>query len=101
MKTQQCYQIQLFTQLGTRSGVLAWTEENSLLSGTLELLNHQTPFTGQISSSGCYDFSGQVKTLVSCIPYHAVCTLQGSQLQGVFHTSSGDYPVKGISNPVQ
>lgn len=90
------YHIQVSTQLGLRRGVLAWNEQaDDSLQGTLELLGKTTPFSGQKRSPDCCDFSGQIQTLVSCIPYHAVCTLQQDRLLGTFHTDSGDYTFQG------
>ena len=89
------YQIQLSTQLGTRRGVLCWTEQAGVLDGTLDLLGQRTSLTGHKNAADVCCFSGTIRTLVSCIPYRAVCSLHGSRLQGTFHTASGDYSVAG------
>lgn len=93
--TEHSYQIQVSTQLGMRSGTLRWTEQDAVLQGTLEFLHHSTPFSGQTAQDGQYTFSGQICTLVSRIDYHAACTRTASGLQGVFHTSSGDFSFTG------
>lgn len=93
--TEHRYQIQVSTQLGMRRGTLAWTEQGSILQGTLHFLHRANPFSGQISSAGRCIFSGQIQTLVSHIPYQADCVLTGSGLTGTFRTASGDYAVAG------
>ena len=89
------YQIQVSTQLGVRSGTLRWTEQNGVLDGMLDLLGQRTSLAGQKCSDAVFCFSGTIRSLVSCIPYRAVCTLDGTRLQGTFHTVSGDLPVRG------
>lgn len=93
--TEHRYQIQVSTQLGMRRGTLAWTEQGSDLQGTLHFLHRASPFSGQIGSTGRRTFSGQIRTLVSYIPYQAECVLTGSSLTGIFRTASGDYAVVG------
>ena len=91
------YQIKIFTQLGPRCGTLSWTEQSGTLSCTLSFLGQRNLFTGRCSPGSC-EFAGQVQTIVSCIPYHASCTLHGDELQGTFHTASGDFPITGTAN---
>lgn len=93
--TEHRYQIQVSTQLGMRQGTLTWTEQGSILQGTLHFLHRTNPFSGQIVSAGRCTFSGQIQTLVSHIPYQAECVLTGSGLTGVFRTASGDYSIVG------
>ncbi len=93
--TEHRYQIQVSTQLGMRRGTLTWTEQGSILQGTLHFLHRANPFSGQIVSTGQYTFSGQIQTLVSHIPYQAECVLTGSSLTGIFRTASGAYSVVG------
>lgn len=93
--TEYRYQIQVSTQLGMRRGTLAWSEEGSILQGTLHFLHRTTPLSGHTGQAGQYSFSGQIETLVSHIPYQADCILTGSSLKGTFRTASGDYSVIG------
>jgi len=94
--TKYTYQISVSTQLGQRSGTLSWTEQSGSLNGTLELLGQSTPLSGRRVSADACDFSGEIRTIVSRIPYRAVCTLSSSgTLQGTFYTSSGDFAVHG------
>lgn len=89
------YQIQLSTQLGTRRGVLHWTEQDGALNGTLDLLGQRTSLSGRKRAADACCFSGTIQTPVSCIPYRAVCVLHDTHLQGTFHTVSEDLPVTG------
>ena len=93
--TEHRYQIQVSTQLGMRRGTLAWSEQGSILQGTLHFLHRANPFSGQVCSAGRRTFSGQIQTLVSHIPYQADCVLTGSGLTGTFRTASGDYSIIG------
>ena len=96
MNTQH-YQIQVSTQLGIRKGLLTWVEQDTHLDGTLELLRRKTSFSGRKLGPESYEFSGQIQTIVSCIPYHAVFTLRGGQLHGIFHMPSGDCSMTGTA----
>ena len=47
--------------IGERCGTMSWKEENGSLSGVLEIMEHQNPFAGRITSG---DGSGPEKTVV-------------------------------------
>jgi len=65
------YRIVMRTLLGNRSGQISLFENNNVLTGTIEILNHQTEIReGSIRKGKCV-FSGEFITPVRNIPFTA------------------------------
>lgn len=65
----QKYQISLHTPLGTRKGTLTMSISGQHIDGILYILNEQSTFSGIVLPDGTCQISGNLKTLVSTIPF--------------------------------
>ena len=82
--------------IGERCGTMSWEEENGSLSGVLEIMGYQNPFTGRITSGDGFVsektvvLEGKMVTPVREIPYTAEGYVTGGritlQLQEPRHT---------------
>lgn len=63
--------IEMHTPLGVRHGTMRVCVAQDVISGYLDLMNHEEPFSGKIDGDGYCEFSGKIITLLRTIPYHA------------------------------
>ena len=75
------YSVFMRTPLGKKYGTLIAQKTDDRLSGTLEILGHKRPFSGEIDLSGKCRISGSIVTLLRTFYY----TAAGSINEGAVH----------------
>lgn len=78
--SEQKYYVSLHTPLGRRNGTLLARMNGSALTGTLTILNHTQPFTGEVDERGNCKISGTFITLVRTVPYIATGQISDTAL---------------------
>ena len=79
---EQIFNIQMMVPLGRRTGTLSFKKSGELnISGTLNLFQNETTFTGKLTPSGVIAFSGQMITLTRTFPYQAQGRVDGTKIK--------------------
>lgn len=78
------YDILLKTPLGDREGRLSVFAQQGLLEGEMQVLEHVTPFTGEIDESGFCRITGHLITALSTVPFVATGYIRPQRLDLVF-----------------
>lgn len=85
------YRIRLSVPLGQRSGTLVTRETDGRITGWLDVMKQENPFTGTLSAGGQLRLSGVIQTLVSTVHYTAAGMVSGPQILLDLKTPSGTY----------
>ena len=90
------YTVFLNVPLGRRKGIMVINESDGNVSGRLEIMNRENPFSGRITADGRLTVSGVIRTLISTVEYTATGTLDEGKLFLKLKTASGaSYQVFG------
>lgn len=80
---QELYQITLHSQLGPRPGRLALFWSGGKARGTLSLVGHDNPVTGERGEDGRLVLIHPLRTALGEHPCRSILTLAGDSLTGV------------------
>lgn len=72
------FNIVMRVPIGRRHGTLTYSENNSAISGILEILGNKSSFTGSCTSDGAVEFTGKIKSLFRIFSYIARGTITDS-----------------------
>ncbi len=75
------FNITMHVPLGNRHGTMCFTENNSTISGILEVLGSKDDFTGTLTESGTLEFTGKMTSLLHSFSYLAKGTILNSKLK--------------------
>lgn len=89
------YNITMQTPMGMEKGTITFTQDGDTLSGSLNILRGNNPFSGGKVEGNEFVFSGEIKKLITKIPYTAKGTLEGDLLTAVADTKYGKLAIKG------
>ncbi len=65
------FNITMRVPLGNRCGTLCFTQQNSKITGTINVLGNENPFTGTIDNNGFLEFTGKLRSLFHSFSYIA------------------------------
>lgn len=89
------YDLQMETPLGRRRGNLELIIEKSWINGYLTMFTRTIPIRNGVRSGNAIFFEGDMKTMMSSLPYKAKGTVSPSGVELTISTENGEYPVKG------
>lgn len=75
------FDITMHVPLGRRHGTLLYSEDNSAVSGILEILGNKSPFTGSLTDNGIVEFTGKIKSILHSFRYIARGRITGSHIK--------------------
>ena len=84
------------TPMGVKDGYLTFDTSGGDLSGILEILDKENPFSGGEFDGVNIKFSGEFQSIMGKTHYDGEGTLDGDNLTGVSHTKLGDMPLTGF-----
>lgn len=65
------YSVSMRTPIGVRRGHMTVYQRPGKISGYLDILNHEEPFTGTVDEEGNCEITGKIVTLIRTICYTA------------------------------
>jgi hypothetical protein len=89
------YKISMKTPMGVKDGYLTLDTTGADLSGVLEILGKENPFSGGTADGDSVKFSGTFASIMGKTPYDGEGTIDGDTITGVSHTKMGDMPLTG------
>jgi len=89
------YNITMQTPMGMEKGTITFTQDGDSLSGSLNILRGSNAFSGGKIEGNEFIFSGEIKKLITKIPYSAKGTLEGDHLTAVADTKYGKLAIEG------
>ena len=91
-----CFELEMSTPLGKRRGNLELMVWGDFLNGYLTMFTRTIPIQNGKRDGKQISFSGDMKTLMSTLPYRAQGSINASCLELEFVTERGKYPVSGV-----
>lgn len=92
----QEYDILLRTPLGDKKGRMSIALlHRGRLEGSVEVLEHATPFTGEMDESGFCRITGYLITALSTVPFAATGYIRPQQLDLRFRHNEQSYQIVG------
>ena len=98
---EQKYDILLYTPLGKRRGQLFAKRDGTTLTGTLEILNHALPFSGDVDECGNCKISGKFITLLRTVTYIATGQISDTEIHLVLVAERGRFEMYGAASPAE
>ena len=92
---QKEYDILLRTPVGDKEGRMSVSAARGRLEGQLEVLEHATPFSGEIDESGFCWISGQLITALTTVPFLATGYIRSQRLDLVFQHRQQPFQIVG------
>ncbi|MGM1046999.1 MAG: hypothetical protein ACQEXX_12745 [Bacillota bacterium] len=89
------YNITMQTPMGMEKGTITFTQDGDALGGSLNILRGSNAFSGGNIKGNEFIFSGEIKKLITKIPYTAKGTIDGDNLTAVADTKYGKLAIKG------
>ena len=89
------YDILLRTPLGDREGRLSLCALQGRLEGEMQVLEHATPFSGEIDESGLCRITGHLITALSTVPFVATGYIRPQRLDLVFQHRQQPFQIVG------
>lgn len=89
------YSIKMKTPLGIQQGRLTLKINGKSLSGTIDGMGTRSEFHNGKFDGNSFEFSGQIKNLISRIQYFAKGVLNDNMLSGSVNTKYGIFSVTG------
>lgn len=89
------YDILLKTPLGDREGRLSVCARQGRLEGEMQVLEHTTPFTGEIDVSGFCQITGHLITALSTVPFVATGYILPQRLELFFQHRQQPFQIIG------
>lgn len=93
--SEKRYKVCLNAPLGRRNGIMVINEADGNVSGRLEIMNRENPFSGYVTSDGRLTLTGVIRTLMSTVEYTADGTLKGNDIFNLKTPSGAGYSVFG------
>ena len=95
------YDLEMNTPLGKRRGNLELMVWGDFLNGYLTMFTRTIPIQNGKRDGKQISFSGDMKTLMSTLPYRAQGSINASCLELEFATERGKYPASGVLTEVR
>jgi len=89
------YSITMQTPMGLEKGTITFAQDGEALSGSLNILRGSNAFSGGHIEGNAFEFSGEIKKLITKIPYTAKGTIEGDHLTAVADTKYGKLSIEG------
>lgn len=89
------YSITMKTPFGIQQGKLTFKINGNSLSGTLDGMGTKTEFHNGTFNGNNFEFSGQIKNLLTRIQYVAKGIINSNMLSGSVNTKYGVFSVTG------
>ncbi len=78
---EEKYDIVMTVPIGKRHGNMYVQINGDEISGTIDILGASESFSGTIQNDGCFEIIGNLKTLVSTIPYHSTGKITTDEIE--------------------
>ena len=95
IKLTKIYNITMNTPFGIQQGKITFVIKDESLTGTLEGMGSKSKFNNGKINGNSFEFSGQIRTLITSIQYTAKGTLNNDMLSAAVNTKYGVFSVIG------
>ena len=95
------YDIEMSTPLGKRRGNLELMVWKDFLNGYLTMFTRTIPIRNGKCSGNKVTFDGEMKTLMTMLPYQAEGTVSCGGVELMIETQQGSYPTTGTLTEVR
>ena len=89
------YCILMKTELGKREGKLSLTKEGKKLKGSLMILRHTNPVSGEMDNDKMGWIQGTLQTYAYTLDYKLVFQINMDLIRGEMETSKGKFQIEG------
>lgn len=89
------YYISMQTPMGLEKGTIEFVVNGNRLSGTLIAKGVTSTFYGGTVRGNEFEFSGELKKMISRIAYTAEGRVEGNNLTAIVYSKFGSFTVKG------
>ncbi len=92
------YDITLDSPLGLKPGTMTLTYTDDQVSGTLSVLGHDNPFSGERCGADQIAVHGSVRTLFGALPSEVTLRFEGGTVIGTARVSGQTIPMAGVKS---
>jgi hypothetical protein len=89
------YNITMQTPVGMEKGTITFSQDGDVLSGSMNILRSSNVFSDGKVEGNTFEFSGEIKKLITKIPFTAKGMIDGDLLTAVADTKYGNLTIKG------
>lgn len=95
------YQVMMKTPMGVKKGELTLKSENNALTGSIYVMDRETPLLSGTTDGANFSFSGDLETAAGKLAYNCAGRVDGDVLSGMAKTRKGDFPLTGTRQTSQ
>ena len=90
------YDIVMRTMIGKRKGQIFFGDDLGFIEGSLQILNHVNPFTGEIKEDGRCILHGNIVSIMKAVAFEAIGYIEDQSLHLKVAVENEVYEVTGI-----
>ena len=89
------YAVSIDLPIGRFKGILKLITNGTEVTGYIETMGKQSPFSGGIATGNQFSFSGDFKTIIGNIKYKITGIVNGDKLEIDAITNNGNFKIDG------